>query len=126
VATWQADEDAHDAADAPIDFAALPIRELALAWVAQKCLPHKDQSANATALWNYESELKDNDQDRMVDLVLEILKVEADIHVLSFVAAGLVDDMISARTIDRIEREAAGNEDFRVLLRGAWYWNEAA
>jgi hypothetical protein len=121
---WQADEEARDAADAPIDFAALPIGELALAWVAQKCLPHKDQGANAMALCDYEGELKNTDQDRMVDLVLEILKIEADTHVLSYVAAGLVDDMISARTIDRIEREAAGNEDFRMLLRGAWYWNE--
>jgi Family of unknown function (DUF6869) len=121
---WQADEDARDAADPRIDFTALPIGALARAWVAQKCLPHKDQGANAMALCDYEGELKESDQDRMVDLVLEILKIEADMHVLSYLAAGLVDAMISARTIDRIERVAAVNEDFRVLLRGAGYWNE--
>lgn len=121
---WWADEDARDAAEPPIDFAALAAPDLALAWIAQKCLPHKDQGANATVLCSYEMDLKERDQDRLVDLVLEILKVEADLHVLSFVAAGLIDDMISERTIDRIEREAAANEDFRALLRGAWYWNE--
>jgi hypothetical protein len=122
---WRADADARDDAEAPIDFAMLSVRDLALAWIAQKCLPHKDQGANAMALAVYESKLKESDPDRVVNLVLEILQVEADIHVLSFVAAGLVDDMISERTIDRIAREAVANEDFRVLLRGAWYWNES-
>jgi hypothetical protein len=33
-------------------------------------------------------------------------------------------EAIGARTIDRIEREAAANEAFRDLLRGVWYWSE--
>jgi hypothetical protein len=43
--------------------------------------------------------------------------------VLAVLAAGLLEDVISAKTIDRIEREAAANEKFRWLLGGAWYWH---
>jgi hypothetical protein len=123
--TWRADEDARDAAGQPIDFEALALPELALAWVAQKCTPRKDQNANWMALCDYERDLLARDPDRMIDLICEILKIEADPHVLSYLAAGPVEDAISTRTIDRIEREAAANEAFRDLLCGAWYWNES-
>ena len=123
--SWREDDDERDAAGAPIDFAALPLAELALAWVAQKCKPRKDQDANWMVLCDYERDLHEQDPDRMIDLILEILKIESDPHVLSYLAAGPLEDVISARTIDRVEREAAASEAFRDLLRGVWYWNES-
>jgi hypothetical protein len=39
-------------------------------------------------------------------------------------AAGLLEDVISMDTIDRIEREANADDKFRWLLGGVWYWNE--
>jgi hypothetical protein len=123
--SWHEDDDERDAAGEPIDFAALPLAELARAWLAQKCKPRKDQDANWMVLCDYERDLQEKDPDRMIDLILEILKIESDPHVLSYLAAGPLEDVISARTIDRIEREAAGNEAFRDLLRGVWYWNES-
>ena len=41
---------------------------------------------------------------------------------LSMLAAGPLEDVISMRTIDRIEREAAANKRFRDLLGGVWYF----
>jgi hypothetical protein len=122
---WRADDDARAAAGASIDFAALPLEQLALAWVAQKCKPRKDQDANWMVLCDYERELQQENPNKIIDLILAILRIESDPHVLSYLAAGTLEDVISTRTIDRIEREAAGNEDFRTLLRGAWYWNES-
>ena len=37
-------------------------------------------------------------------------------------AAGPLEDVISMRTIDRIEREAAADKRFRGLLGGVWYF----
>jgi len=39
-------------------------------------------------------------------------------------AAGLIEDAVSVRTIDRIEKEAAANPKFRHLLGAVWYWDE--
>ncbi|RXH39853.1 DUF6869 domain-containing protein [Bradyrhizobium zhanjiangense] len=57
-----------------------------------------------------------------VDRILEILKIEANPVLLSLLAAGPLEDVISAGTIDRIEREARVNERFRDLLGGVWYY----
>lgn len=122
---WRADQAAHDTPAHRIDFAALTVPDLARAWVEQKCKPHKDQDDNWAVLSDYERELQDNDPDRLIDLIVEILKIEKDPRVLSYLAAGPLEDVISDRSIGRIEREAAGSEEFRDLLRGVWYWNES-
>ena len=41
---------------------------------------------------------------------------------LSLLAAGPLEDVISMETIDRIEREAAADKRFHDLLGGVWYF----
>ena len=121
VTSWRADEDAHEEPDERIDFAMLPVAELARVWVAQKRKPHMDQDANYTALADCEYEMREANPDKVLDLILEILKIETDPAVLSFLAAGLLEDVVGEKTIDRIEREAAADPGFRMLLRGVWF-----
>jgi hypothetical protein len=96
---------------------------LARAWLDQHCKPVKDRDANFMVLCDYEADLKDNDPDRLLDLVLEILRIERNPSVLSFLAAGPLEDLVSLDTIARIEREAAASEAFCALLGGVWYFN---
>jgi hypothetical protein len=121
---WWADDEARDRPKQHIDFEKLSIPELARVWLDQKTKPHKDQDDNWMALTEFMEELHRDNPDAVLDMILEILKVETNINVLSFVSAGPLEDLISARIIDRIEREAAANEKFRDLLKGVWYWNE--
>jgi uncharacterized protein DUF6869 len=71
---------------------------------------------------DYESDLREEDPDKAIDLIVEILKIEANPVMLSLLAAGLLEDVIGMETIDRIEREAAVNERFPDLLGGVWYY----
>jgi hypothetical protein len=121
VTSWRADEDAHEEPDERIDFAMLPVAELARAWVTQKRKPRMDQDANYTALADCEYEMLEANPDKVIDLILEILKIETNPAVLSFLAAGPLEDVIGETTIDRIEREAAADPGFRMLLRGVWF-----
>ncbi len=102
-------------------FAALTIPQLARLWLDQKRKPIEHQDAAFTALEDYERKLLRESPDRIIDLILEILKTEATSDTLCLLEAGLVQDVIEERTIERIEREAAGNWMFRSLLRGASY-----
>jgi hypothetical protein len=120
---WRIDRDARDAA-VPIDFAGLSTAELARIWVEQNTKPHKDQDDNWMALQDYERDLVGERPDAAIDLILEILRIETDERVLGFLAAGLLENVISLQSIARIEREATAHEKFRWLLGGVWYWNE--
>lgn len=122
---WRADDEARDAPEHPVDVEALSIAELARFWVEQKVKPHKDQDANYSALSDLEYEWKQNDPHKLLDLIIEILRIEDNPRVLSFLAAGPLEDVAGMATIERIEREAAANPAFRDLLRGVWYWNES-
>jgi hypothetical protein len=122
-AGWRMDAAARDAAPVPIDFERLSIPELARAWIDQHCKPVKDRDANFGVLSDYEYDLKDGDPDRVFDLVLEILRIEQNPCVLSFLAAGLLENIVSLDTIERIEREAVESEAFCALLGGVWYYN---
>jgi hypothetical protein len=122
---WWVDYNERQQPKEDIDFRKLSIPELARVWIDQKVKPHKDQDDNWMTLCDYERELHENNPNAVLDLVLEILRIETDPGVLSFVAAGPLEDLVSMQVIDRIEREAAANEKFRELLRGVWYWNES-
>jgi hypothetical protein len=71
---------------------------------------------------DFERDLREDDPDRMIDLILEILKIESNPVLLSLLAAGPLEDVISVGTIDRIEREARADARFRDLLGGVWYY----
>jgi hypothetical protein len=71
---------------------------------------------------DFERDLREEDPDRAIDLIVEILKIETNPVLLSMLAAGPLEDVISMRTIDRIEREAGADTRFRDLLGGVWYF----
>lgn len=119
--SWRADRHAHDTRSAPIAFESLPLPDLAHAWVELRARPWKDQDDNCHVLSDFERDLMENDPDRLIDLILEILKIESNPALLSYLAAGSLEDVIDMRVIARIEREAFGNEAFRELLGGVWY-----
>jgi hypothetical protein len=120
---WRADAEAHDRADPAIDFATLSVAALARAWIEQSCKPDKDQDANWSELRDYEREMRDGDPDRLFDMVLEVLRIEHNPQVLSYLAAGPLENLVGMDTIARIEREAAASEPFCALLGGVWYFS---
>lgn len=121
-AAWHADEFAHRTPREAIDCAALSLPELARAWVEQYSKSERDRDDNLFALMDYERELREEDPDKMIDLIVEILRFETNPVLLSLLAAGPLEDVISMETIDRIEREAAADTRFRNLLGGVWYY----
>lgn len=120
-AAWYADKDARDTPAERIDFAALAPADLARVWVEQHAKPRKDQDDNWHALCDFERELNDRNPDAVIDLVLDVLKIEDNDAVLGLLAAGPLENAISMTTIERIEREAAAHDKFRWLLGGVWY-----
>jgi hypothetical protein len=123
VAAWRADRDAHNEPADYIDFPALSTAELAQVWVEQNLKLDKDRDDNWSTLFDYQCDLVNNEPDQAIDLVVEILKIEASAPLHGLLAAGLLEDSIGFNTIDRIEREATVDESFRRLLGGVWYWN---
>ena len=96
--------------------------ELARAWVEQYSKSDRDRDDNFFAMMDYERELREEDPDKAIDLIVEILKIETNPVMLSLLAAGPLEDVISMETIDRIEREASANKRFHDLLGGVWYY----
>ena len=73
-------------------------------------------------MMDYERDLREEDPDKAIDLIVEILKIESNPVMLSLLAAGSLEDVISMETIDRIEREASASKPFRDLLGGVGYF----
>jgi hypothetical protein len=119
---WRAARDAHEARSPLIDFESLSPIEIAQVWIAQNGCPDKDRDQNWMALRDYESELRSEDPEHALAIILEILKIEANANMLSYLAAGPLEDLITLDTIDMIEAEAAANEHFKWLLGGVWYY----
>ncbi|MBM3529544.1 MAG: hypothetical protein FJX62_15755 [Alphaproteobacteria bacterium] len=119
--TWDADKEARDNPEHEIDFDELTMSQLARVWVEQQSKPDKDRDNNWHNLSSLELELKSEERELALDLVLEILKIETNPMLLAVLAAGLLQDTIEDDTIERVEREAAANEKFRDLLGGVWY-----
>ena len=119
---WHADHLARRTPREPLDCANMSTGALARAWVEQYSRSERDQDDNLFAIMEFERDLREDDPDGTIDLILEILKIEANPVLLSLLAAGPLEDVISAGTIDRIEREARVNERFRDLLGGVWYY----
>jgi hypothetical protein len=122
VAAWDADHLAQRTPREPLDCASMPIEALARAWVEQYSKSDRDQDDNLFAIMDFERDLREEDPDRMIDLILEVLKIETNTVLLSLLAAGPLEDVISTRTIDRIEREAHADKRFHDLLGGVWYY----
>jgi hypothetical protein len=122
IESWRADRDASQASES-IDFPSLSPAELARLWIEQSGKPQKDQNDLWSELRDYERDITNNEPDRMLDMILEVLKIETNERMLGYLAAGPLEDVIGMNTIDRVEREAAANKSFRRLLGGVWYYS---
>lgn len=119
---WEIDDAARHRPQQSLDCANMSIAALAGAWVEQYSKSDRDRDDNFFALMDFERELREDDPDRAIDLILAVLAVETNPVLLSMLAAGPLEDVISMATIDRIEREAAANKRFADLLGGVWYF----
>jgi hypothetical protein len=119
---WRADDLARRTPKHPLDCEAMSVPELARAWVEQYSKSERDRDDNFYAMMDYERELREENPDKAIDLIVEILKLETNPVMLSLLAAGPLEDVISMETIDRIEREAAADKRFHDLLGGVWYY----
>src|SRR5262245_30554165 len=121
-AAWEIDDAARHRPQRPLDCETMSVPALARAWVEQYSKSDRDRDDNFFALMDFERELREEDPERAIDVIVEVLKIDNIPVLLSMLAAGPLEDVISLRTIDRIEREAAANRRFRDLLGGVWYF----
>lgn len=121
-AAWEIDDAARHRPQHPLECEAMSVPALARAWIEQYSKSDRDRDDNFFVLMDFERDLREEDPDRAIDLIVEVLKIETNPVLLSMLAAGPLEDVISMRTIDRIEREAAANQRFRDLLGGVWYF----
>src|ERR1700752_1359049 len=121
-AAWDIDDAARHRPQQPLDCETMSVPRLARAWVEQYSKSDRDRDDNFFTLMDFERDLGEDDPDRAIDLTLEILDIETNPVLLSLLAAGPLEDVISMNTIDRIEREAAVNKRFHDLLGGVWYF----
>jgi hypothetical protein len=121
-AAWDRDDAARHRPQHPLDCETMSVPALARAWVEQYSKSDRDRDDNFFTLMDFERDLREENPDRAIDLIVEILKIETNPVLLSMLAAGPLEDVISMKTIDRIEREAAADKRFRDLLGGVWYF----
>lgn len=121
-AAWAYDDAARHRPQHPLECEAMSTPQLARAWIEQYSKSDRDRDDNFFVLMDFERDLREEDPERAIDLILEILRAETNPVLLSMLAAGPLEDVISMKTIDRIEREAAANTRFRDLLGGVWYF----
>jgi hypothetical protein len=119
---WERDDAARHRPQRPLDCEAMSVPALARAWVEQYSKSDRDRDDNFFALLDFERELREENPDRAIDVILEVLRIETNPVLLSMLAAGPLEDVISLRTIDRIEREAVADKRFHDLLGGVWYF----
>jgi len=121
-AAWEIDDEARHRPQQPLDCEAMSVPQLARAWIEQYSKSDRDRDDNFFTLMDFERDLREEDPDRAIDLIVEVLRTETNPVLLSMLAAGPLEDVISMNTIDRIELEAAANTRFRDLLGGVWYF----
>jgi hypothetical protein len=120
--SWEADHLARKTPQHPLECETMSVPELARAWVEQYSKSDRDRDDNFFAMMDYERDLREEDPDKAIDLIVEILKIETNPVLLSLLAAGPLEDVISMDTIDRIEHEATSDKRFHDLLGGVWYY----
>ena len=120
---WRADEIARTTPKRPLACEAMSLAKLAHAWVEQYSHSDRDRDDNFFAMMDYQRDLRRENPDKAIDLIVEILRIETNPVLLSILAAGPLEDVISMATIDRIEREASADKRFRDLLGGVWYYS---
>jgi hypothetical protein len=122
IKAYRRDERARRTPKHPLDGDAMSVPELAHAWVEQYSKSDRDRDDNFFVMMDYEREMREEDPDKAIDVIVEILKIETNPALLALLAAGPLEDVISMETIDRIEREALADKRFHDLLGGVWYY----
>lgn len=111
----------------PPDFAAMPLPELAAAWVeitARSDL-ERERDEDWGAMFDFQYELVGNDPLGALELVKAILEIEDNPNVLGLLAAGMLEDLIPEQdgpVVDAVVAEAGRNPRFRDLLCGVWFY----
>lgn len=118
---WRKDAKARRKPKQPLDCDSMSVPELAHAWVEQYSKSDRDRDDNFFAMMDFERDLREEDPHRAIDVIVEILRNETNPVLLSLLAAGPLEDVISMDTINRIEREAKSDKRFHDLLGGVWY-----
>ena len=111
----------------PPDFAALPLPELAAAWVeiTSRSNLARERDDDWGTMFDFQNDLISNDPLGALDLVKAILAIEDNPNVIGLLAAGMLEDLIPAEdgpVIDAVVAEAARNPKFRHLLGGVWFY----
>jgi hypothetical protein len=119
---WEIDDAARHQPQHPLDCETMSVTALARAWVEQYSKSERDRDDNFFAIMDYERDLREEDPDKAIDVIVEILKIETNPVLLALLAAGPLEDVITMETIDRIEREASADKRFHDLLGGVWYY----
>ena len=92
-AAWESDDAARHRPQHPLDCETMSVFELARAWVEQYSKSDRDRDDNFFALMDFERELREEDPDRAIDLILAILEIETNPVLLSMLAAGPLEDV---------------------------------
>ncbi|ODS02766.1 hypothetical protein AUC71_01370 [Methyloceanibacter marginalis] len=111
----------------PTEFAALPLPELAAAWVeiTSRSDLERERDEDWGAMFDFQQDLVSNDPLGALELVKVILEIEDDPNMLGLLAAGLLEDLIPEEdgpVIDAVVAEAERNPRFRRLLGGVWFY----
>ena len=111
----------------PRDFAAMPLPDLAAAWVEvmSRSDLERERDGDWSAMFDFQNELVSNDPLGALELVKAILKIEDNPHVLGLLAAGMLEDLIPEEdgpVVDAVVAEADRNPKFRHLLGGVWFY----
>jgi hypothetical protein len=119
--------DSHFSDEEPIDFAALPMKDLAAAWVEITARSDRDRERDRDwdTLFDFQSDLIGNDPLAALELVKAILAIEDSQNVLGLLAAGMLEDLLpdeEGPVIDAVVAEAERNPRFRNLLCGVWFY----
>jgi hypothetical protein len=111
----------------PTNFAAMPMPELAAAWVevTSRSDLAKERDDDWSAMFDFQHELVGNDPLGALELVKAILEIEDNPNVIGLLAAGMLEDLIPEQNgpvVDAVVAEAERNPRFRHLLGGVWFY----
>jgi hypothetical protein len=111
----------------PRDFAALPLPELAAAWIeiTSRSDLERERDDDWGAMFDLQQELVGNDPLGALELVKGILEIEDNPNVLGLLATGMLEDLIpedDGPVVDAVVAEAERNPRFRHLLGGVWFY----
>jgi hypothetical protein len=93
-------------------------------WIALQHLGHSHEKADALwYAWEAVYQATTDDPDSLWTFILDALRSDSSGHLMSNLAAGPLEDLLSAHGpayIERIEAEARSNPLFASLLGGVW------